>query len=88
MMNRITKEDGPPTGQRPHSDDLKLNNCDSAPMKVDKKATTNESNKRNLKTKKDHQAAQKKINNDTKVINYDSSLMTPLRKAKARPRKQ
>ena len=51
-MSRITKEDGPPTGQRPHSDDLKLNNCDSSPMKVDKKATTNESNKRNLKQKR------------------------------------
>ena len=51
MMNRITKEDGPPTGPRPHRDDLKLNNCDSSPMKLDKKATTNESNKRDLKQK-------------------------------------
>jgi hypothetical protein len=48
-MNRITKEDGPPTGPRPHSDDPKLNNCDSSPMKLDKKARTNESNKRNQK---------------------------------------
>ena len=87
MMNRITKEDGPPTGPRPHSDDLKLNNCDSSPM-MDKKATTNESTKRDPKQTKDHQTAQKEINDDTKVINYDSSLMTPLRKAKTRPRKR
>ena len=88
MMNRITKEDGPPTGPRPHSDDLKLNNCDSSPMKVDEKGNDKREQQKGSKTKDDLQTAQKEINDDTKVINYDASLMTPLRKAKTRPSKR